>query len=1338
MNTQFASSEFITRQIMKTSTFVRRLLSWTAIASFILFASQHAHAAVKTWVGNTSNLTATAANWGTAFASGDSMTFAVPGTAGSILTNDLAAGTNVAGITFTNNATTGNYTISGNAINLTGNITSGALVTANQTINLNMAMSANRTFSVSNGSSTMTLGGIISDGGSGFNFTRGGTGGTVKLTGANTFTGNVILTSGSGTLSVSADNNLGAGNTVYMAQNAGLATTSSFSTSKNFVLAAGGVSQDITPSAGTILTINGIISSAGAGGGGYRINGGGTVILTAANTTNASLTVLSNVILQGAGTFGNGTNGLSLNAGTADLGGTSQTVGAFSMIGTSTNTLSNGTLTATSYSTTSTAGTSTVSAILAGSGAFTQNNAGKIILAANNTYTGATTIGSTTTNGTLQIGNGGATGALSTSSAITNNALLVFSRNNTITQGTDFANVISGTGSVTQNGTGTLVLNGANTYAGTTRVSLGTLQAGIADVAGVSGALGNGGNITFTGGALQYTASSAGSDYSARFKNSTSAISVDTNSQTVRLASVIDSTNAGGLTKQGAGILTLAGANTYTGNTTISAGTLALDSSGAIGSSGNIVFGGGTLQYSANNTTDYSSRIASGTSASAVSIDTNGQSVTFATGLTGSQSGGITKLGAGTLTLAGSNANTGGTTISAGTIQYGIDNAINSASNVLLNSGTAATLALNGHSGTIASLTMGGAAGTAASTYTVSTGAGTLSLGGGITTVATGNYTTAAVISGKLDVGAANRNVTVANSTGTATDLDIQANISGTGGLLYNSGSGLLRLSGTGNTFTGDFGWSTSGLGDIYVASLGNGSGNIKIFQNEALHTTASITTTKGLVLGGLGQINQDIYVDSGTFTIGGLVTDNAAVTTSLYRKLGVGDLVFTNDANTTATKVQINAGNISVTSIKNVGLNSALGNPQNASQGTINIGASTTSAGLIYTGTGDSTDRVINLYGTTGGATINQSGTGLLKFTSNFTATSNGAKALTLTGSTAGTGEIAGVIVDSAAGATRLNKTGTGIWTLSGVNTYTGNTTVSGGAIVISADSGLGAAPGVATAAHLILNSGGLVTTGTMVIDQNRGILLQGSGGQINVGSGTQTTYGGIISGTALQKAGTGVLLLGGANDYTGVTQVTAGTLVVNGNQSGATGAVTIDAGATLGGSGTIGGATTISGTHNPGNSPGLQTFVSDLSYMGTSTFNFELNSNTVAGRGTNYDGVDVGGNLSITAGANLNLVFDAAGSGVAFTNAFWNSDQTWNIFAVTGTTTGAFALNSISLDSLGAAYTDLHPLGSFNLQQVGNNVNLNWVAVPEPAAWLLAAFGLTTAVVFRRRRME
>ncbi len=130
---------------------------------------------------------------------------------------------------------------------------------------------------------------------------------------------------------------------------------------------------------------------------------------------------------------------------------------------------------------------------------------------------------------------------------------------------------------------GTLNLSGNNTYTGGTFINAGTL------VAGSATALGNGGDITFgaAGGTLQYTASSAANDYGSRIKNSSGAIILNTNGENVTLSN-LGSGNTGGLTKSGNGILTFTGTNSYSGATTLSAGTIAVYN-GTLNTSGGLV-----------------------------------------------------------------------------------------------------------------------------------------------------------------------------------------------------------------------------------------------------------------------------------------------------------------------------------------------------------------------------------------------------------------------------------------------------------------------------------------------------------------------------------------------------------------------------------------------------------------------------------------------------------------------------------------------------------------------------------------------------------------------------
>ncbi len=178
------------------------------------------------------------------------------------------------------------------------------------------------------------------------------------------------------------------------------------------------------------------------------------------------------------------------------------------------------------------------------------------------------------------------------------------------------------------------------------------------------------------------------------------------------------------------------------------------------------------------------------------------------------------------------------------------------------------------------------------------------------------------------------------------------------------------------------------------------------------------------------------------------------------------------------------------------------------------------------------------------------------------------GAGGILTIGNGGGSGTFSGV-VSNASGEMALVKAGNGIQTLTGTNTYTGTTTINGGALRISADNNLGAAPGSPTAGRLILDGGTLETTANVTLNANRGITLGAAGGTFDVDSGTTLTYSGIMAGSgALTKADAGTMLLGGANTYSGTTSVNAGTLQVgNGGTTGTlgTGAATVNAAGTL-----------------------------------------------------------------------------------------------------------------------------------------------------------------------------
>ncbi len=271
-----------------------------------------------------------------------------------------------------------------------------------------------------------------------------------------------------------------------------------------------------TDSVGTVTVDNGGSITGGSGGtltstGGFEMKSGsasailagavalnkttaGTITLTGTNTYTGSTTISAGTLnankSSALGDETNANNTLIFSGGILQAGGTITSTSSRKVTLSSSGTID------TNSNTVSIAG------IMSGTGGLTKSGTGTLTLTGTNTYTGTTTISA----GTLQIGNAGTTGSLSTSSAITNNATLAFNRTDTVTQGTQFATVISGTGSVTQAGSGTLVLNGTNTYTGATAVNAGTLQVGVAGV----GSLASGSAVTATSSTFTTPTTGAG------------------------------------------------------------------------------------------------------------------------------------------------------------------------------------------------------------------------------------------------------------------------------------------------------------------------------------------------------------------------------------------------------------------------------------------------------------------------------------------------------------------------------------------------------------------------------------------------------------------------------------------------------------------------------------------------------------------------------------------------------------------------------------------------------------------------------------------------------------
>ena len=252
------------------------------------------------------------------------------------------------------------------------------------------------------------------------------------------------------------------------------------------------------------------------------------------------------------------------------------TVGAVEVSGAN-HTISGGTISMTNTTwTVASSRTAIVGSTLAGTTGLAKSGSGQLVLSGSNSYSGTTTI----SNGTLRIGNSGTTGSYSGDTVVASGGILAFSRTDAYTHG----GAISGAGAVTKVDAGAVTLTASNSYSGVTTLFAGTL------VADNSNALGTG-NITFSSGGgntgtIRYTAASAGTDWGARFKNSTGTIRLDTDGNNVALAGAIDSSNTQGLVKSGSGSLTLSGANAYTGTTSVTAGVLELASTGGAAAGG--------------------------------------------------------------------------------------------------------------------------------------------------------------------------------------------------------------------------------------------------------------------------------------------------------------------------------------------------------------------------------------------------------------------------------------------------------------------------------------------------------------------------------------------------------------------------------------------------------------------------------------------------------------------------------------------------------------------------------------------------------------------------------
>ncbi|MEP7255011.1 MAG: autotransporter-associated beta strand repeat-containing protein [Ferruginibacter sp.] len=791
-------------------------------------------------------------------------------------------------------------------------------------------------------------------------------------------------------------------------------------------------------------------------------------------------------------------------------------------------------------------------------------------------------------------------------------------------------------GLLDKTGAGTWIFGAANTYTGTTTVSAGKLEYGINNAISTGAVTVSGGTLdmkTFSDAVGTVTVSGGGIITGTTGVLTGSSYAV----QSGTISGILGGTGA--LTKTTSGTVILSGTNTYTGVTTISAGILSVSTIGDGGVAGNLgaatnaaanlVLNGGTLQYTgATASTNRNYTLPNGTT-STFEITTGANTLTIS-GASTATSGALTKTGAGKLQLSGANGYTGTTTISAGTLSYGVSNALSNGA-VIVNDG--GIYDLNGFSDVIGALTVN--SGTTGGSVT--TGAGTLTLGGNVSS--TGGAANAS-ISGNLAL-AATRTFTITNG---ADGLTVSAIISGATFGVTKAGNGTLTFSGV-NTYTGV---TSVGAGTLSVGTIGNGgiAGNLGQATNVAanlvlgggrlLYTGATASTNRAFTLTSATTSTIDISTGATVLTMSGA----AAATSGSIIKAGDGSLTLSG-ANAYTGTTTISAGEL----IAGANVTASVAGPfGNAATAIVLGNASTTannSSASLLTGGAFTIARTVTVANQTttgtysiGGNTDNNSTfSGLITFSKPFSVTqvaTTGANTLTISGGM--TGGLAGnktvtfdndgaaivstVAISNGTGTTLIRKINNGVLTMNFANTYTGGTTLDAGGIKLINTAGLGAAGQAVT-----LNSGALVlSTNTTVNAYNITV-----GGSVSIFSDRLTAGGGITHVLGTLSIGNSTLfsyLGANVNDATGgltfgATTFTASTPVFdvsNGLMNVTLGALTGNFAFTKAG----GGQLTL-GTASPARTGGTSTLqagtlkLSNASGLGTNTVPLQLNGGTL-----------------------------------------------------------------------------------------------------------------------------
>lgn len=1283
----------------------------------------------------------------------------VAGAGGTFLNvTNLASLTSLAKINVqTNNTLVINYTQTG-AMNVpieiagTGNGNRGAIrFDQNRTLSGPVTLLANSSISANGVASppTGTLAGAIGESGGSrsLNINTNGSAGTIVLAGANTFTGGVTISAGTlgfghaGALNTASPNLLTFANNTnaktvtlngFSIATAGLSSLSA--TDSVVIQNASATAASLTLANTTDVSFRGVIAD-GAGGGALTLikTGTGTQSLTGTASTYTGGTVLNAGILRISGDQSLGAVPATLDSDNITFNGG---ILQFAYSGTSASpslSSNRGILLQSGGGTLDTStGTTYYAGPISGSGALNKTGTGKLVLAGASTYTGETVL----SQGTLEIRHAQALGSADGRTRAVSGTRVELAGGVTVSGELLITPLLAST-------------EGSNTWAGgiqAAELSTLTFETAAGSQLLISGNV-NGTDIAGSGHSIILQGSDSGT-ISGNISNSLS------------------------ITKSGTGTWTLSGNNTFTSGVNLTQGRLILGSAGALNaSSPNAVNFASNANSKLLSLVGTSSAVGGlnaavstgvvtengGAADATLTIQTaTGQSYAYAGVLADGTGGGklaVNKTGPGTQSLSGTNNYTGNTTVGGGTLQLNFaaagapaSNIINSASALIMNGGT---LSLAGGSSAANSQTFNGT--------TVTSGNSTISLvrnattpqdlvldlgaitqqnGGtinfvlpsGTQSVANGIRTTSAndasgILGGWATVNGTDwASVSGGNIVAFTGYQQITNFSSGAGavGPLPNNGNAHVKIvdggtsgniapavtGGTTNISTliqsaagvaviGTANGDTLRLGVSGGIMLTSGAGNLTI---GAAANNGSVLTAGGTTAGTAGQLLFSDQTASQTITVNSIIRDNGAGGTVSVTKNGPGTLVLAGTTSDYSGGTFINGGIVRISADRSLGAV-----PASAQAGNITFNGGTLQWGASLT---LSSNRGITLQA--GGGTLDVQ-----------------AQTTTYGGSISGAGA--------------LTKLGTGTLTLSGSNSYTGETLVNAGTLAVNHNQALGSALGtttVASGAGLRLENGVTVTGETVTINGNG----NGNNGALQVNTNANATWNGnVILGSNLARIGGlansllvvngviqngsaatnslaistagagGVVQLGGINTYTGSTQIIRGTLRLGiSNSLPSTTALTVYTANTVtettmfdlnGFDQTLGGLTSVVpnsandvvSVHNSNNA---STSTLTVNQSTNSTFNGKITGNLALvkdGSGTltltnTYNSAAPTANVSNFTGKTTIRAGTLALSGTGnLTGTPWIQVDQGATFSISGRTGGSYALTSQVLSGQG-----------------------------------------------------